>query len=67
MQYKFSKDERETLEGLSLDFDPMGDLTEDEEMLLLELIEDAAALAGYDTDAGEKFNDILDTMAKQSW
>ena len=67
MRYKFSKDELSTLETLNLNFDPAGDLSDDNEILLLEIVEDAATLAGYDTVAGEKFTDILDTMAKQSW
>lgn len=66
MTYKFTKTEAEALRGLSIPFDPFSDLSEDEELLLLDIVDEAASQAGYDTPKGDLYTDILDSMAKQA-
>ena len=66
MIYKCTKTEMEAIRGLSIPFDPFSDLSQDEELLLLEIIDDAASHVGYDTPEGDLYTDILDSMAKQS-
>lgn len=66
MRYKFTKTEAEALRGLSIPFDPFSDLSEDEELLLLDIVDEAASQAGYDTPKGDLYTDILDSMAKQA-
>ncbi len=66
MKYKFTKAEMEALRNLSIPFDPFSDLSEDEELLLLDIIDDAASHIGYDTPEGDLYTDILDSMAKQA-
>lgn len=66
MTYKFTEAEAEALRGLSIPFDPFSDLSEDEELLLLDIIDDAASRVGYDTPEGDLYTDILDSMAKQA-
>lgn len=66
MTYKFTKKEKEALLGLSIPFDPFSNLSDDEELSLLEIVDDAAAHAGYDTPKGDLYTDILDSMAKQA-
>lgn len=45
MTYKFTKKEKEALLGLSIPFDPFSNLSDDEELSLLEIVDDAAAHA----------------------
>nr|DAS18938.1 MAG TPA: hypothetical protein [Caudoviricetes sp.] len=66
MIYKFTKKEMEALRNLSIPFDPFSDLSEDEELLLLDIVDDAASRIGYDTPEGDLYTDILDSMAKQA-
>ena len=66
MKYKFTKADVEALRNLSIPFDPFSDLSEEEELLLLDIVDDAAARIGYDTPEGDLYTDILDSMAKQT-
>lgn len=66
MTYKFTKKEMEAISSLSIPFDPFSDLSEDEELLLLDIIDNAASHVGYDTPEGDLYTDILDSMAKQA-
>ncbi len=66
MKYKFTKEEAEAIRKLSIPFDPFSDLSEDQEISLLEIVDEEAAKIGYDTIKGELYTDILDSMAKQA-
>ncbi len=66
MKYKFTKKEMSALHNLSIPFDPFSDLSDDEELLLIDIVENAAAYVGYDTPEGDLYTDILDSMAKQA-
>ena len=66
MIYKFTKAEAGAIRKLSIPFDPFSDLSEDEELLLLDIVDEAAAKVGYDTLEGDLYTDILDSMAKQA-
>ncbi len=66
MRYIFSNLEMQALASLPLSFDPIADLSDEEELLLLEILSDSAAKVGYDTPEGDLYTDILDSMAKQA-
>ena len=66
MKYKFNDEEKQTISKLQLDFDPLADLSEADELKLLEELDDAAAKVGYDTIEGELYLDVYTSMAIQA-
>lgn len=66
MVYRFAEREEEALRSLSIPFNPFSDLSDEKELLLLEIVDHAAARVGYDTPEGDLYTDILDSMAKQA-
>lgn len=69
MIYKFKPKEKELLSELDIPFDPFGNLTEDQELKLLDIINGEMLeemLPDGVTPRGDLCGDILDSMAKQA-
>ena len=62
MKYRFSEIELATIKKLNLMFDPTDDLTDDQEMILLESLEERSGFGDEESDA---FEDVYTTMAVQ--
>ena len=63
MIYKFNEKESSTLRKMKIPFDPFGELTEDQELLLIDLLEEKA---GFGTEESDAVEDVLNTMAIQA-
>lgn len=60
MKYRFTDKDKETLKTIALSFDPLGDMTDDEELALL------AALDDKWSDTSEEYGDVYQHMAEQA-
>ena len=65
MIYKFTEKEKHLLKKLKIPFDPFGDLNENQEMQLLDILSDHYGSVAYEPE-GELIGDILTHMAQQA-
>ena len=63
MKYKFNEKETRTLRSIHIPFDPFSDLSEEQELELIELLEEKS---GFGTEESDAFEDVLQTMAVQA-
>ena len=63
MKYSFNKKELNTLSGLNIPFDVTADLTDDQEIYLLELLMRGS---GFGTAESDALEDVYQTMAEQA-
>lgn len=63
MKYKFNEKETRTLRSIHISFDPFSDLSEEQELELIELLEEKSGFGDEESDA---FEDVLNTMAIQA-
>ena len=72
MRYHFSEREIEALSRLNIPFNFLGDLDDEQELALLDIVGDAMDYEGYGEDGGdqstlgEMYGDILTHMAQQA-
>ena len=64
MKFKFQENELQLILKLSMPFDPLGDLTGDEILELVEALEDHHGTVAYEAE-GELVADILTSIADQ--
>ena len=62
MKYYLTEKELNTVRELNLPFDPMGELTEEQELFFLDALEERS---GFGTEESDAFEDVYSTMAKQ--
>lgn len=65
MVYTFSEKEEQILKKIKIPFNPLEDLTEEQEEQLLDILSDYYGSVAYEAD-GELIGDILTHMAQQA-
>lgn len=65
MIYTFSEKEKSVLAKLHIPFDPLGDLSDDQEARLLDILSEHYGSVAYESE-GDVIGDILTHMAQQA-